>query len=111
MTPVRARCRKNWRPSGLCRGQTWWNRRSPPAKRRRSDEQAMNSPFQGQFGELHVDGKRLEFYRLAPRDPAAPTIVMLHEGLGCMASWKDFPQALAEGTGCGVLVYSRYGHG
>ncbi len=71
----------------------------------------MNSPFQGQFGELHADGRRLEFYRLAPRDPAAPTIVMLHEGLGCMASWKDFPQALAERTGCGVLVYSRYGHG
>ncbi len=39
------------------------------------------------------------------------TIVMLHEGLGSVALWKDFPQRLAARTGCGVLVYSRYGHG
>jgi pimeloyl-ACP methyl ester carboxylesterase len=36
---------------------------------------------------------------------------MLHEGLGSIALWKDFPQRLASRTGCGVLVYSRYGHG
>jgi len=36
---------------------------------------------------------------------------MLHEGLGSVALWKDFPQRLAARTGCGVLVYSRYGHG
>ena len=36
---------------------------------------------------------------------------MLHEGLGSVALWKHFPQKLASRTGCGVLVYSRYGHG
>ena len=36
---------------------------------------------------------------------------MLHEGLGSVALWKDFPAKLAERTRCGVLVYSRYGHG
>jgi len=36
---------------------------------------------------------------------------MLHEGLGSIALWKDFPLRLAERTGCRVLVYSRYGHG
>ena len=36
---------------------------------------------------------------------------MLHEGLGSVALWKHFPQRLASRTGCGVLVYSRYGHG
>jgi pimeloyl-ACP methyl ester carboxylesterase len=36
---------------------------------------------------------------------------MLHEGLGSIALWKDFPQRLALRTGCGVLAYSRYGHG
>jgi pimeloyl-ACP methyl ester carboxylesterase len=36
---------------------------------------------------------------------------MLHEGLGSIALWRDFPNALAKRTGCGVLVYSRYGHG
>src|ERR1039457_1620759 len=36
---------------------------------------------------------------------------MLHEGLGSVALWKDFPQRLASRTGSGILVYSRYGHG
>jgi pimeloyl-ACP methyl ester carboxylesterase len=36
---------------------------------------------------------------------------MLHEGLGSVAMWKDFPQSIADATACGVLVYSRYGHG
>ncbi|PWU02369.1 MAG: alpha/beta hydrolase [Terriglobia bacterium] len=38
-------------------------------------------------------------------------MVMLHEGLGSVAHWKDFPSVLAETTGAGVFVYSRYGHG
>ncbi len=38
-------------------------------------------------------------------------MVMLHEGLGSVALWKDFPQRLASRTGSGVLVYSRYGLG
>jgi len=63
------------------------------------------------LGDVVVDGKRLETLWFAPRDPAVPTIVMLHEGLGSIALWKDFPYALADRTGCGVLVYSRYGHG
>jgi pimeloyl-ACP methyl ester carboxylesterase len=36
---------------------------------------------------------------------------MLHEGLGSVAMWKNFPERVAKATGCGVLVYSRYGHG
>ncbi len=63
------------------------------------------------FGELVVEGKRLETLWLEPRYAAAPAVVMLHEGLGSIALWRDFPHALAERTGCGVLVYSRYGHG
>jgi pimeloyl-ACP methyl ester carboxylesterase len=58
-----------------------------------------------------VAGKRLETLLIEAREPGRPSIVMLHEGLGSIALWKDFPQHLAERTGCGVLVYSRYGHG
>lgn len=58
-----------------------------------------------------IAGKRLETLLIEPRGQRLPTIVMLHEGLGSIALWKDFPQRLAERTGCGVLVYSRYGHG
>ena len=41
----------------------------------------------------------------------APTIVMLHEGLGCVALWRDFPQKLAAATDHGVFAYSRAGYG
>jgi pimeloyl-ACP methyl ester carboxylesterase len=57
-----------------------------------------------------VDGKRLETLRYSPSGKKA-TIVMLHEGLGSVSLWKDFPEQIAKATGCGVLVYSRYGHG
>jgi pimeloyl-ACP methyl ester carboxylesterase len=62
------------------------------------------------YREVLVDGKRLETLLLSP-GADAPTIVMLHEGLGSIAMWKDFPARLAQSTGCRVLVYSRYGHG
>lgn len=38
-------------------------------------------------------------------------LVFLHEGLGSVSHWKDFPRRVAEATGCGVTVYSRYGSG
>lgn len=62
------------------------------------------------YREVLADGKRLETLLLLPT-ASASTIVMLHEGLGSIAMWKDFPEQLAQSTGFGVLVYSRYGHG
>jgi pimeloyl-ACP methyl ester carboxylesterase len=41
----------------------------------------------------------------------APVLVFLHEGLGSLAMWKDFPALVAHATGCRALVYSRYGYG
>ena len=60
---------------------------------------------------LIVDGVTLEYYALGPAPDQAPTIVMLHEGLGCAALWRDFPQKVAQATGMGVFVYSRAGYG
>jgi pimeloyl-ACP methyl ester carboxylesterase len=37
--------------------------------------------------------------------------VFLHEGLGSLAMWRDFPAKVAAATGCRTLVYSRYGYG
>ena len=60
--------------------------------------------------ELFVDGQRLETLYGAP--PAGrPTIVFLHEGLGSISTWRDFPAQLARRAGCGFFVYSRCGHG
>jgi pimeloyl-ACP methyl ester carboxylesterase len=58
-----------------------------------------------------IDGHWLEALRIEGRKAGVPAIVMLHEGLGSVAHWKDFPFRLAETTGAEVFVYSRYGHG
>jgi pimeloyl-ACP methyl ester carboxylesterase len=55
-------------------------------------------------------GHRLE-YELLPGRPTAPTLVLLHEGLGSLALWRDFPRKLAAATGFPLLVYSRWGYG
>ena len=46
-----------------------------------------------------------------PARAGLPALVFLHEGLGSLESWKDVPQELVSLTGCGALVYSRYGNG
>ncbi len=67
--------------------------------------------IEGVGGEVFADGKRLEAMAFGPPPDKAPTIVMLHEGLGCLALWRDFPQKLAAATGHGVFAYSRAGYG
>jgi len=42
---------------------------------------------------------------------ASPPILLLHEGLGSVSMWRDFPQVLAQATGCRVVAYSRHGFG
>jgi len=57
-------------------------------------------------------GHRLEYRWFGAAARAeAPPIVMLHEGLGSVSLWKDFPGRLAKATGRRVLAYSRYGYG
>ncbi len=60
---------------------------------------------------LTADRKSLEYACYGPPPGEAPTIVMLHEGLGCVTLWRDMPQKLADATGFGVCVYSRAGYG
>ncbi|TNF17610.1 MAG: alpha/beta hydrolase [Rhodobacteraceae bacterium] len=70
----------------------------------------MSAPWVAQ-GTLVAGGKTLEYACFGPAPSEAPTLVLLHEGLGCIALWRGFPQALAEATGMGVFVYSRAGYG
>lgn len=66
---------------------------------------------QKQSLQLSVQGHNLEVQRLPGRSANAPELVFLHEGLGSISHWKDFPQRVAEATGSPVTVYSRYGCG
>ncbi|KIN65343.1 Hydrolase [Sulfitobacter noctilucae] len=60
---------------------------------------------------LDVNGTALEYACWGPSPGDAPTLVLLHEGLGSVAQWKDVPEALAAQTGMGVFAYSRAGYG
>ena len=60
--------------------------------------------------QVEVDGTALDVDRW-PGDPAKPSIVLLHEGLGSVSAWGDFPAVLATGTGASVVAYSRAGYG
>ncbi|MEO8719096.1 MAG: alpha/beta hydrolase [Burkholderiales bacterium] len=56
-------------------------------------------------------GHSLEYEWLDAAEPGKPTLVFLHEGLGSMRQWRDFPLQLVKATGCRALLYSRYGYG
>jgi pimeloyl-ACP methyl ester carboxylesterase len=73
---------------------------------------------------VSINGVRLACQSVTPQSPTpatrrpviwptgdAPTIVMLHEALGTIRMWRDFPQKLANETGCSCLIYERRGHG
>jgi pimeloyl-ACP methyl ester carboxylesterase len=60
---------------------------------------------------VRVGGHQLEYKWIGRGPDEAPTIVFLHEGLGCVEMWRDFPEQVVEATGCGALVYSRAGYG
>ena len=60
---------------------------------------------------VELPDARLEAAWWGPGPAAAPTIALLHEGLGCVALWREFPAAVAAATGCGVLAWSRIGYG
>ena len=62
-------------------------------------------------GFLQLGQTRLEYRMIGPPPDAAPTLVLLHEGLGCADIWGGFAQELATATGTGVFAYSRAGYG
>jgi pimeloyl-ACP methyl ester carboxylesterase len=57
---------------------------------------------------VRAAGRNLNYTWIAG---AEPVMVFLHEGLGSVAQWRDFPAQVAAATGCRALVYDRYGYG
>ena len=60
--------------------------------------------------DVTIDGVRLRARSLPP-SRGAPTLVFLHDSLGCITTWRDFPDRLAQACDCGALVYDRRGYG
>lgn len=50
-------------------------------------------------------------YATIDGDPDMPTLLFLHEGLGCISMWRDFPERLCAATGAPGFLYDRRGHG
>ena len=66
---------------------------------------------QSDLSFVTVQGRKLEVRRFSGANHDAPTLVFLHEGLGSVSMWRDFPQKAVATTGCSAVVYSRYGYG
>ena len=62
-------------------------------------------------GFIEIGASRLEYRMVGPHPDEAATFVLLHEGLGSVGLWGDFPDRLAAATGLGVFAYSRAGYG
>lgn len=59
---------------------------------------------------IEVAGHRLHYRLIEPQLEATP-LVFLHEGLGSIDQWRDFPEEVVERSGHPALVFSRYGYG
>jgi len=66
-----------------------------------------------QFAAIDWGGRpiNIEYQWFGADDPASPLMVFLHEGLGSLSMWKDFPERLCQKLGCRGLLYSRPGYG
>lgn len=60
---------------------------------------------------LAISGRMIEAAWWGPPPGEQPTLVLIHEGLGCVALWRDLPRRLAAATGYGVFAMSRAGYG
>src|SRR2546421_7169714 len=61
--------------------------------------------------QVSAAGRSLAYEWIGDARSGKPVLVFLHEGLGSIRQWRDFPAKVAESTGCPALVYDRYGYG
>jgi pimeloyl-ACP methyl ester carboxylesterase len=61
--------------------------------------------------KINVRGAGLEVRHIAGTDPGLAPIVFLHEGLGSVAMWRDWPDEVCRASGRAGWIYSRRGYG
>ena len=67
----------------------------------------MGITYESTSRTIDVDGRSMHYHEAG----SGPTLVFLHEGLGSIGQWKDFPEAVARATGLPALIYDRWGFG
>jgi pimeloyl-ACP methyl ester carboxylesterase len=79
----------------------------------RAPQPANDSGATPAFVEIALEGRpiRIEYAWIGREIETAPLLVFLHEGLGSLAMWRDFPQLLCSAAGFRGLVFSRHGYG
>jgi pimeloyl-ACP methyl ester carboxylesterase len=82
-----------------------------PPRSAMPSEKLGNEPSGLRGHSVDVMGRRIAVRDIPAVEPEVPTLVFLHEGLGCIEMWKDFPDLLAAATGCRALIYDRLGYG
>lgn len=60
---------------------------------------------------IDVQGRKIEVRMIPGEATGCPPLVFLHEGLGCVSLWRDFPDHVARRVGAPAVVYSRFGYG
>ena len=60
---------------------------------------------------VEARGHRLEHVDIPATSPGRPELLLLHEGLGSVSLWREFPAEIAGRTGCRTIAYSRAGFG
>jgi len=60
---------------------------------------------------VQAAGRSLNYEWIGSGAANRPALIFLHEGLGSIRQWRDFPQKVSQATGCRALVYDRYGYG
>src|SRR5262249_6353958 len=78
---------------------------------RRARDRGARGVSRSAMAFVKAGGHRLEYEWIGLGAVDAPVIVMLHQGLGSIALWRDFPMLVHEATGLRVLAYSRWGYG
>jgi pimeloyl-ACP methyl ester carboxylesterase len=61
--------------------------------------------------ELEIGGAQLRVRQLLSSAHKRRSIVFLHDSLGCIAVWRDFPELLAQAADCNAVIYDRQGYG
>jgi pimeloyl-ACP methyl ester carboxylesterase len=60
---------------------------------------------------VRIGGADLEVLDIPATRTGRPELLLLHEGVGSVSMWREFPEQLSQATGCRIVAYSREGHG